>query len=470
MFLQSNRLSKNIAVFSCAVFSCAVIADTDLDTSLTIQNSESIYQLSTSNSIWEDKEIAPEFYESPYQVSLFSPQNGEDADRVISQTETVIASGLGIVAILGTMPSSVTNWEEDDENDLSTKWSDNISYGPVWDRDDWYLNYLAHPYFGGVFYQSARKSGYRQWDSFIYSFMMSTFYWEYGIEAFAEKPSIQDLVITPTLGWLYGEWAFNTERDIWLNGGTVLGSEILGNISLFFLDPIDSIGRNLNYLFGEDILKAGTGYLTFQQEANSPFSEKTEAQIGLNVRYRFGGHDSNVQTGINSKTKRYSLYRSNHLDPVDTGIVGFSVGGVWVDLDSKWGVKQLYAKQASLGLYFTRHFSTRLNYCRAEDVEKQDTQSNITYENYGLDMQYYFNSQANLRPFITTGIGEVIFDKDREQKFVQVNAGVGLHYKINNNWSVQTDWHHYYSTVTETNDDQLGAAIIYRFGKGEWSL
>ena len=33
-------------------------------------------------------------------------------------------------------------------------------------------------------------------------------------EAFAEVPSMQDLVITPVLGWAYGEWAYQKEMEI----------------------------------------------------------------------------------------------------------------------------------------------------------------------------------------------------------------------------------------------------------------
>ena len=112
---------------------------------------------------------------------------------------------MGVAGVLALMPESITNWEKDDVQ-LMNKWWDNVQSGPVWDRDDHVINYIGHPYFGGVYYQAARKSGYRQWDAFMYSTLMSTFYWEYGIEAFAEVPSIQDLVVTPTLGWVYGEW------------------------------------------------------------------------------------------------------------------------------------------------------------------------------------------------------------------------------------------------------------------------
>ncbi|GAL18175.1 ubiquitin-protein ligase [Vibrio maritimus] len=140
------------------------------------------------------------FYDSPYRVSLFNPQNGEDSERLWSQTKSIFAYGVGVAGVLALMPESITNWEKDDIK-LMNKWWDNVRSGPVWDRDDHVINYIGHPYFGGVYYQAARKSGYRQWDAFMYSTLMSTFYWEYGIEAFAEVPSIQDLVVTPTLGW-----------------------------------------------------------------------------------------------------------------------------------------------------------------------------------------------------------------------------------------------------------------------------
>lgn len=120
------------------------------------------------------------FYDSPYRVSLFNPQNGEDSERLWSQTKSIFAYGVGVAGVLALMPESITNWEKDDIK-LMNKWWDNVRSGPVWDRDDHVINYIGHPYFGGVYYQAARKSGYRQWDAFMYSTLMSTFYWEYGI-------------------------------------------------------------------------------------------------------------------------------------------------------------------------------------------------------------------------------------------------------------------------------------------------
>jgi len=425
---------------------------------------QDIYQITPSNSLWEEKEVDPNFYDSPYQVSLFNAQNGEDSERLLSQTKSIFGYGFAVIGILALMPTSVTNWDTSTES-LGAKWVNNVKDGPVWDRDDLYINVIGHGYFGGVYYQSARKSGYRQWDAFMYSFLMSTFYWEYGIEAFAEVPSIQDLVITPVIGWAYGEWALRTEQQIWLNGGTVWDSEVLGNTALFLLDPVDSIGRNVNYMFGKDIIKAGTGYVTIQQ-SELPYGDSVENQIGFSISYLYGSDDSPALPGISGKRGHLPSYSSKIVDPVDTSIIGVSLGSFYVSLDESWGIMDGYGYQWSLGLYFTKSFSSRLNYSRA-DLKFKKSNQDVRYENYGLDMQYYINTESNLRPFITTGIGEMMFDKSYDQKTFQMNAGLGLHYKIHNNWAIQSDWRHYYSSNTKSNEDQLSISLIYRFAKGE---
>tara|TARA_R110001583_G_scaffold67490_3_gene192865 strand:+ start:6334 stop:7698 length:1365 start_codon:yes stop_codon:yes gene_type:complete len=421
------------------------------------------YQITASNSSWEDKEIDPSFYDNPYQISLFSPTQGEDSERLLSQTYSIFGLGLGVIGVLAIMPTEVTNWETSNL-DLGKKWSENVKAGPVWDRDDVILNYMMHPYFGGVYYQTARKSGYRQWDAFLYSVVMSTFFWEYGIEAFAETPSLQDLVVTPVLGWAYGEWAYTTERDIWNNDGRFLGSKHLGQLATILLDPVDSFGRSFNELIGRDLIKAGTGYFTYNEVA-LPSGNTSENQIGFKVSYVFGDDNGAALPGISGQRAQRS--QAEYVkDPVHTGIIGVSAGPVFIDLDSQWDKQSTWGYQWSLGLYFTPRFSSRLHYSRAIIDDNQNA-NRIIYENYGVDSQYYFNSEANLRPFVTAGLSEMMIDEDDTNKHFQINAGLGLHYKINQNWAIQTDWKHYYSDSLKTHDNLLGSAIVYRFGTGE---
>jgi len=236
-----------------------------------------------TNSYWTALQIDPAIYGTPYQVSLFKPKNGEDGARVWSQTKSMLFYGAGVALFLAALPESA-GWDAD--NDILKNWVENVKAGPVWDHDNWAYNYIGHAYVGGVYYQVARKSGYRQWDAFVYTTLMSTFYWEYGIEAFAEVPSIQDLVWTPLIGWVYGEWAYQTELKVRDNNNKVVGSKILGETSLFFLDPIDSLGRGVNRLVGRQWIKSGYGYFSYTAV---PDGTDTDHTVYLNARFPIGG-------------------------------------------------------------------------------------------------------------------------------------------------------------------------------------
>ncbi len=166
-------------------------------------------------SIWRQAGLASRNCSAlTYEITLFTPCEGEDSQRLWRQTKIIAVSGIGVVFIISLLPESVSKWDDDKRSkEILDDWLENVTDGPVWDDDESYIN-AAHIYFGGVYYQAARKSGYNQWNSFTYSALMSTFYYEYGIEALAEVPSIQDLLVTPIGGWIYGEWAYHKEKEI----------------------------------------------------------------------------------------------------------------------------------------------------------------------------------------------------------------------------------------------------------------
>ena len=418
-----------------------------------------VYENQATNNAWEHLVIGDDRYDSPYRIALFNPTSGEDGRRLWSQTKSIAGYGFGVAGALALMPEEITNWDTDGEP-LLKKWGDNVSQVMTWDRDNWAINYIGHPYFGGVYYQAARKSGYRQWDSFIYSLMMSSFYWEYGVEAFAEVPAVQDLVVTPVLGWVYGEWAFQKEQEILKRGGKVWGSRGWGNTALFFLDPVDSIGSWINNLAKRRIVRAGTGYVSYDDmpefDNHSP-GAKTSKMFRVGVTYTFDQHGEPL---------RQKRYRAATDDPVDSGIVGLSVGAAQVSLDSDWGYDDGPASDWSLGLYFNKRISARLRYTHAK-LERKDTGRSETYENYNFDVQYYFNSKNKTRPFLSVGIGEQIFDKDRDRKNVIWNAGVGLHHQMTPKWAVQADWLNFYSPSKHTHESVYNMRLVYRFGSGE---
>lgn len=157
---------------------------------------------------------------------------------------TVIAFG-----ILWAMPESVSNWDKEEikEKGILWKWKENVKAGPVWDEDDWVLNWITHPYCGGIYYMTARSSGFSRLESFGYSAVMSTFFWEYGVEAFAEVPSIQDLIITPVVGSVVGEGFFYAKKSILRHDHKILKSKFLGYTALVLMDPFNTILDGFGY-------------------------------------------------------------------------------------------------------------------------------------------------------------------------------------------------------------------------------
>ncbi|WP_440876179.1 DUF3943 domain-containing protein [Thalassotalea sp. PLHSN55] len=445
IFLISFVQPNAFATEKCTEKEC--ISETDL---------EPIYRTIATNSAWESKDVADDFYQSPYQVSIFNPKNGEDKDRLWSQSKAVFTYGFGVIGIIALLPEDVSNWER---GEIFGKWGENVKEGPVWDRDGLGINLVGHGYFGGVYYQVARKSGYRQWDAFMYSVMMSTFYWEYGIEAFAEVPSIQDLVVTPVIGWAYGEWAYQTEQSIRRDGGTVLGSETLGDISLAVLDPIDSISTGVNNMFGHEVFIAGTGYLN-AREVPIGVNGDSETLMQLGVTYQFGsGKKIQKKHSFDANAKYTS-------DPVDTSIIGVSVGYGRVNLDDAWAVSDDNFSAISLGLYFSKSFSARLSYDKGVFAGKV-AQEKVNYENYNVNAQYYFNTDSKLRPYIIGGFGEMMRDEDREKKTFQTHLGLGLHYQINRKLALQVDAKQFYSGADKTSDTAITSSLVYRFASGE---
>ncbi len=405
-----------------------------------------------TNAYWKTPAHRPPPRAAPYRVALFSPQHGEDRARLWSQTKSMAVYGFGVIGVIYALPEDSTGWERD--ANIMGKWSRNLGNGMEWDRNDWAYNYIGHAYFGGVYYQVARKSGYRQWDAAVYAFLMSTFYWEYGIEAFAEVPSVQDLVSTPLLGWLYGEWAYRTEIGIRAHQNQLLGSRLLGNTVLFLLDPVDRLGSGVNRVTGRRLIKSGYGYFSY---AAVPVENTTDHRLYLNLQFPMGGiaDDEPQQRPLEWQD-----------DPVDTGIIGFSLGRGRTQLDHAWGVKNDDYTKATLGLYFTPRWSARLAYAWG-NVKQRSSGTSLAYENYSMDVQRCFFSGRRWRPYLSAGCGEQMFIKDKGPKTLQLNAGLGLHVKLHRKWALQADWIHYRGIEQSRYDRQLNAGVVYRFGRGE---
>jgi len=177
-------------------------------------------------------------YELPYSWS----GKCYDWKRLWINTATLTGAFVGSLAVLECLPEDATSWNRAEIQNvpLFKRWKDNVIIkGPCFDKDKWIFNYVLHPYAGAAYFMGARSCGFNFWQSLLYSALISTVGWEFGIEAFMEAPSIQDIFITPIVGSLIGEGFYKIKRKIVENGYTLAGSKVLGNVVAFFVDPLN---------------------------------------------------------------------------------------------------------------------------------------------------------------------------------------------------------------------------------------
>jgi hypothetical protein len=161
--------------------------------------------------------------------------------------DTAFLLGYEVVfaGILYLLPESVTAWTDEQKKATINKWWENVQ-NPVWDQDKWWINYIGHPYFGAVYYIRARERGFGGFGSFCYSALLSAFY-EFGIEAFFEPPSYQDLIVTPVGGFLVGKYIFEPIRDKIKAKPELKWYDHAG---LILTDPLGALNSVFERLFG----------------------------------------------------------------------------------------------------------------------------------------------------------------------------------------------------------------------------
>lgn len=189
----------------------------------------------------------PTIYDLPYSLS----ENMPNVKKLVINTATLYAAGVLTLGVLELLPEDATAWNKKEIRDtpMFERWWNHVREGPVWDKDNWVFNYVLHPYGGAAYYMSARTQGCSAINSFLYGFAVSTIFWEYGIEAFNEIPSYQDMFITPIVGAIMGEAFYKLKRRILQDDTSLFGSRLLGNITLFLIDPVNEV---LGLIYGND--------------------------------------------------------------------------------------------------------------------------------------------------------------------------------------------------------------------------
>lgn len=159
---------------------------------------------------------------------------------------TAVLSGCYIAAltVLEMLPEDATSWNRAEIRSVPfyRRWYNNvIKEGPDWDRDNPMFNFILHPYSGAAYFMAARGCGFSFWGSLLYSSCISTICWEFGIEACMERPSWQDIFITPLVGSVIGEGFFRIKRYLVANDYRLFGSPVFGNIVAFLVDPVNEV-------------------------------------------------------------------------------------------------------------------------------------------------------------------------------------------------------------------------------------
>lgn len=179
---------------------------------------------------------------SPYKLPYSVTGNSYDWHRLWINTATLSSAFVGTLLVLECLPEDATSWNRAELQDvpLFKRWHNHvIKKGPEWDHDKFYFNYILHPYAGAAYFMVARSCGFNFWKSTLYSSIVSTVGWEFGIEAFMERPSIQDIFVTPIVGSCIGEGFYHVKRWLVDNDYRLLGSPFWGGILAFLVDPVN---------------------------------------------------------------------------------------------------------------------------------------------------------------------------------------------------------------------------------------
>ncbi|MBP9680261.1 MAG: DUF3943 domain-containing protein [Bacteriovorax sp.] len=230
------------------------------------------------------REVGPKYVEKKLNLDSLSLKDKIALDSLRS----FAILGAGAFGVIYALPESISKWDKSKGfSSLAGQWGERVSEGPVMDEDDWVVNYIGHPVSGAIYYTVVRNRGFSPLESFAFSFAMSTFFWEYGIEAFAEIPSIQDLIITPVIGSIMGELFFEWEKKIKNNNGKIFKSKILGKTASILMDPAGAFSKKLNKILKHKVIKRSSFNITNRPPLPPEDPDFQKGYLGLQFKMSF---------------------------------------------------------------------------------------------------------------------------------------------------------------------------------------
>jgi len=142
-------------------------------------------------------------------------------DHTIRSVGILTVAGVATFGVIWMLPEDISKWDRsagpDGFKPGASQFRQAYTKPPVWDSDGWVVNYVGHPISGMQTYLLERNHGSSRLRSFVFSTAASVG-WEYGIEAWAEQPSIQDLLVTSTVGSVLGELSYRATHSMRRDG------------------------------------------------------------------------------------------------------------------------------------------------------------------------------------------------------------------------------------------------------------
>ena len=300
---------KHFVIALCTLlFTCSAFGE-----EWTPQSQPSFYEPAVENLVLDDTEnthgldLSSEALEDPFIDKASRPygfgrelddQSPADYAGLRKDAAYYFGYQFFIIAGLYVLPESVSAWTDEQKEKYNfTKWRHNVTH-PRWDPDDWYINYVLHPYWGLTYYTRGRERGLSESGAFWYSFGLSTMY-EFGLEALFEPVSIQDVFVTPGVGSLMGYYMEDVRREI-KSQRTFSGWD---KTILIATDPLGTLNTIVDNFFG--------------------ISEGVESDLELQTFYQ-----SPALTSFDQRRWEGDPYESR-LNPVLTDYLGIELTLQW---------------------------------------------------------------------------------------------------------------------------------------------
>lgn len=307
-----------------------------------------------------------------------------------------------------------------------SKWIDHITEWPETDDgDEFFTNFVTHPYIGSMYYLYYRERGHSRLKSAFGSVVQSTLF-EYTIEGLVETPSFPDLIFTPLVGTPLG--IIFEETSKWLSGRDNAAVRSLA----YVVNPMKIIINDRKFGFVNPLSGTFGFHGTFEPKENKehalrlaystflespiPVGRVMTATEVVNVRQNFGGefimyyiradlpNDSNTaavyfrlsQAGINS-------ININGNDPVSDG---FELANLLL------GAKQLIYNSSNKALSMGFEFIVPTAY--KDNVDRLQT-----LINFQRDLPYYLESAFTTSPYVSGAVWN-------EHLALQANVGTDI--------------------------------------------